>query len=73
MVAIESLTVKEPVEPQVPTFQAGETPEPPLRVYQFRHFRRESSDSEKVRDRQGTCDAWTRQFPSAQKARSWLS
>src|SRR5262245_21225956 len=39
MVATELLTVEEPGDPQVPAFQAGETPEPPLRVYQFRHFR----------------------------------
>jgi len=29
MVAAESETVKEPVDPQVPTPEAGETPEPP--------------------------------------------
>src|SRR5262252_10628721 len=43
-IASESPSVKEPVGPQVPTFRSGETPGPPLRVYQFRHFRRERQD-----------------------------
>src|SRR5215831_618221 len=54
IVAAEVVIVKEPVDPQVPASQAGEAPNPLLRVYQFRHFRGESDRSCRGRDRQGT-------------------
>jgi hypothetical protein len=49
MVAVEFASVKEPVGTGSGWSVRGRPPTPPLRVYQFRHFRRDPSNSERGR------------------------